>query len=277
MDRDRFPSLDPEIIGQTRDALHGYAQVIGRWAKEKRARRKHWWHISLRPSVRGLTTGVIRDLVDFELELDFVASAINVAHKAGQSRLRLSGQSARDVANFVRKELAAAGVQEGPDGETWGDDCHPDFSPEVARDLHRANSSVAACLETLRATIREETSPIQVWPHHFDLSMVWLPGSRVDGVDPKDEESADKQMNFGFLFGDDLVSEPYFYVTAYPHPDGLETMELPAGARWHVGDFKGAVLTYARLLEDPEPARYLERLWRQLLSAGRGKFGVADG
>lgn len=268
MSRDRFPALDPAAIGPTRDALHGYAQVIGHWAEAKRARRKHWWHISLRPSVRGLTTGVIRDVVDFELELDFCGSTINVAHGGGRASLPLSGQPEREVSAFVREQLSAAGVDSIVKEEASNDAGHPGYSPEVAQNMHRANASVAACLEELRAGIREETSPIQVWPHHFDLSMIWLPGSRVDGADPNDEESVDKQMNFGFLFGDDFIAEPYFYVTAYPHPDGLEHVALPAGATWYLDGFKGVVLQYSDLVAHTDPGVYLNTLWKRLLAAG---------
>ena len=42
---------------------------------------------------------------------------------------------------------------------------------------------------------------------------------KIPGQDPADEESSDKQMNFGFTFGDEGIPEPYFYITAYPLPD----------------------------------------------------------
>ena len=32
-------------------------------------------------------------------------------------------------------------------------------------------------------------------------------------------------MNFGFTFGDENIPQPYFYVTAYPMPDGLPGTE----------------------------------------------------
>ena len=60
-----FPELDPEAIRATRDALHAYARLLGDWLKTARAKRKHWWHASLRPSLNGMTTGVVRTAVDF--------------------------------------------------------------------------------------------------------------------------------------------------------------------------------------------------------------------
>jgi hypothetical protein len=190
MTRQRFPDLDPEAIARTREALHAYARVLGDWLKSIRARRKHWWHASLRPSLRGLTTGVVHASPGFELELDLVSS------------------------------------------------------------------------------------PIQVSPHHFDLSMIWLPGPKVPGQDPEDEEYSDKQMNFGFVFGDGGIAEPYFYVTAYPLPEALPQTPLPDGTTWVFEGFSAAVLLYKDLAGMADPAAYLQEVWSTLLSAGRSHLAT---
>ena len=65
-----FPELNAREIVETRDAVHVYTQVIGDWRTSCLAHRKHWWQITLYPSVRGLTTGMIHAGIDFELELD---------------------------------------------------------------------------------------------------------------------------------------------------------------------------------------------------------------
>ena len=127
-----------------------------------------------------------------------------------------------------------------------------------------------------RAGIREETSPIQVWPHHFDLSMLWLPGEKIEGQDPDDEEYSDKQMNFGFTFGDEGIPEPYFYVTAYPLPDAFADMKLPAGTHWQTEGFNGAVLLYETLLQSSDPYGYLLSLWDGLLAKGRAEMRSLD-
>ena len=70
MSKDQFPLLNDAALPATRDALHGYARVLGNWLKSCRTQRKHWWHASLRPSLSGLSTGVVHAGVDFELELN---------------------------------------------------------------------------------------------------------------------------------------------------------------------------------------------------------------
>jgi hypothetical protein len=99
--------------------------------------------------------------------------------------------------------------------------------------------------------------------------MLWLPGEKIPGEDPTDEETSDKQMNFGFTLGDTGVADPYFYVTAYPSPPALGELPLPAGARWQTQGFTGAVLAYETLREQKDPQSELIALWRALLGGGR--------
>lgn len=268
---ERFPPLDADALDGTRQALHAYARIAGAWCKAARKKRKHWWHASLRPSLYGLTTGVVYGAADFEIELDLAGSALHVRTCSSTHTERLSGQSSAKLAATTQGALAAAGVDEGlaPGPEVGSDDEYPEYSADQASLMHRAISSVAAALEEFRAGIREETSPIQIWPHHFDLSMIWLPGTKVPGKDPGDEEQADKQMNFGFLFGDEMIAEPYFYITAYPLPDALPELALPAGTTWSSEGFDGAVLLYTDLITTSDPNTYLQELWSTVLAAGR--------
>lgn len=267
----RFPDLDHDAIAATRDALHAYARVLGGWLGSARTRRKHWWHASLRPSLTGLTTGVVHADADFELELDFAASRLRVRTVQEDFTEELTGQPAASVASWLDKRLGAIGVGASlaPGDKVRGSEQFAEYSRDQAIGLQRALAAVTAALENFRAGVREETSPIQIWPHHFDMSMVWLPGHKVPGYDPADEEHADKQMNFGFVFGDEAVEEPYFYVTAYPLPDALPQVELPAGTTWKSGGFSGAVLLYRDLIATNDPAAYLQQLWSTLLAAGQ--------
>ena len=272
----KFPTLDAAAITNTRDALHDYARVAGAWASGSRKRRKHWWHASLRPSLRGLTTGVVYGRADFELELDFARSRFHVRTDVTTVSKHLTGQASREVAEIVRHTLIPLGIDQSraPGEGVLSDTTYPDYSAGAAYHMFCALASLVAVFEDLRAGIREETSPIQVWPHHFDLSMIWLPGPKVAGQDPADEEHADKQMNFGFAFGDETIPEPYIYVTAYPLPDALPQITLPAGASWRSEGFNGVVLPYRELTAMADPHAYLLELWELLLDAGRKHLAV---
>ncbi len=271
MNQDRYPALDASSINDTRDALHSYSRVVGGWLKSLRLPRKHWWHVSLRPSIAGLTSGPVRSNVDFELELDFLSSRIVARCGSTEVSKPLEGQSAAGLASWLDKALTNFGVDavHAPDAELRSAAEYPAYSKETAASMHRALSSIAGALEKLQAGVREETSPIQVWPHHFDLSMIWLPGTRIPGEDPANEEYADKQMNFGFVFGDSSIDEPYLYVTGYPLPESLPAAELPEGTVWQTEGFNGAVLRYANLIAQNDPDKYLQDLWSGLMHLAR--------
>ncbi len=273
MSTNRFSTLDPAHIDTTRAALHDYARVLGDLLKECRTQRKHWWHASLRPSLNGLTTGVVSAAVDFELELDLRNSLLEMrAATDARSSEPLRGQSAQSIRESVREFLTALGIESGGNAARGGGEApapeHPGYSAEAAQQIGESFGAVNASMVEFRSGIREETSPIQVWPHHFDLSMVWLPGERIPGQDPADGENADKQMNFGFTLGDDAIPNPYFYVTAYPLPDALPELPVPEGTSWNTTGFSGALLHYHDLLETPDPATFLLGWWRGLLAAG---------
>ena len=268
----RFPLLEIESIGPTRDALHAYARILGDCLKAYRPKRKHWWHASLRPSLTGLTTGVIHAEIDFELALDLRESLLTAKTSEGDELSEsMFGQSAADLARIIDGFLADSGIDTGsaPKSEKPGGEGFTGYSVNHAKSLGLALSATSAAMAEFRAGIREETSPIQVWPHHFDLSMLWLPGEKIEGQDPDNEEYSDKQMNFGFTFGDEGIPEPYFYVTAYPLPDTFADLKLPAGTHWQTEGFSGAVLLYRTLLQSSDPYGYLLNLWKELLAAGR--------
>jgi hypothetical protein len=126
-----WPTLQADQLANTRDALHSYAQVLGDWLKATRPRRKHWWHASLRPSLRGLTTGVIAGPVPFELELNLADSLLEARTDGGASvREPLAGQAPRDLAVTINLFLTDAGLDtrdapaispfsSGPITSTW--------------------------------------------------------------------------------------------------------------------------------------------------------------
>lgn len=270
----QFPGLDDASLVMTRNALHAYARVLGGWLKCCRTRRKHWWHASLRHSLNGLTTGVVHAGVDFEIGLNLRQSLLQVQTSTGEQLSEtLHGQPASGLAGTIERFLVAHGVNAqhvpGNNDPGEGATAHGGYSAEHALTIAVALNSIVTAMEVFRAGIREETSPVQLWPHHFDLSLLWLPGEKIPGQDPANEEYADKQMNFGFTFGDEGIPEPYFYVTAYPQPDEFPGIPLPTGAVWHSEGFSGAVLPYRALLDSNDSQDCLLHLWGRLLSAGR--------
>ncbi len=243
-----FPDLTLADWIDTRDTLHGYTQVLGKIRRALTPYQRHWWHVSLRLAAGGLTTTPIpAPEGSFELGLDLTRHEATFSATSGErDTVALSGQPAVELLDWALGKARAVGAEPSLERDKHASDAGAYDRQAVGRYL-RALSTMDLQLKSFGGALRESTSPVQLFPHHFDLSMNWFSGRLVPDVDPDDEENADEQMNFGFSTGDDNLSEAYIYATAYPLPDELAGTEMPPGARWYTEGFQGAVLPYAEL------------------------------
>ena len=126
---------------------------------------------------------------------------------------------------------------------------------------------LALCLARLRSALPAETSPIQLWPHHFDLAMLVLTGRKIPGQDPENEEYSDEQLNFGFVPGDEGISEPYFFITLYEQAGRLAGVPLPHEAYFHTDGWSGIVMPYGSFRKNPQADSVLLNLWQSAWKA----------
>ncbi len=261
MNAAEFPALVLEDWRATRDALHDYARVLGYFRRELMPPQKHWWHITLSVSARGLTTTPMRGgSAAVELILDLVQHRVEIVFSDGRAQsIPLRGQSAEDLGHTIDATLRDDGAQIS--AKSSFSDANHDYDRAAASRYWAALVAVDLTFKTFKERLREETGPVHIFPHHFDMSLNWFSGRRVPDVDPADAENADEQMNFGFVTGDGSIEDAYFYATAYPSPDDLTDGKLPEHAYWHTEGFTGAVLPYAAIADVRDGhARLLEFL-----------------
>jgi hypothetical protein len=263
-----FPRLTLAEWRETRDALHAYSKVLGSIRRLLTPPQKHWWHISLHVSARGLTTTpILADRKTFELTLSPMHGRVELVTSEGEElNVPLIGQSQRALTDTLTRALGEIGVQYTAPSPP--DEADFQYVAEAAQRYWRALSQIDAIFKEFKGGLREETGPVQIFPHHFDVSLNWFSGRLVRGADPADEENADEQMNFGFVTGDSSIPEAYFYATAYPIPERLTEAELPAGAYWNSDGFIGAILMYETLADAQDPAGRLLEFLRTTQRAG---------
>ncbi|MDF1700328.1 MAG: DUF5996 family protein [Planctomycetota bacterium] len=278
------PALPPLAAWQdTRDALHGAARVLGAFRGGISKPVKHWWHVTLATTARGLTTtpvslaGATTAPEVLEVELDLVAHAMRLTSSEGwESSVPLAGQAPRALGNALVETLGAHGLAV-PDSTFLKitDETVHAYDPQHAASFRRVLLWMDARLKAFKAGLRAETSPVHLFPHHFDLAVNWFSGRLVPGKDPADAGAADEQMNFGFVTGDAAIGEAYLYATAYPEPAGWTELALPAGARWQTEGWTGAVLPYAALAAAAEADVLLEDFLRGVQAHGARRMGAA--
>jgi hypothetical protein len=264
-----LPELKLADWRSSRDTIHKYTGIAGNIREKLSPKQKHWWHVTLQATALGLSTTPVAagNGYTFEIVLDFIHHRLCLTSSNGNGyETVLEGQSARSLSSWLFEMLSTLDVTAGielsdPDAQTLEYD-----SAAVTR-YWQVLAWVDAVFKRFRAGLRTETSPVQVFPHHFDLAMSWFSGRFVPGVAPADWEAADEQLTFGFLSGDQTIPDAYFYITAYPFQEVLMDTRLPEKAYWHTGDFTGAVMTYETLRRSKNPEMLLLTFLRTVQNA----------
>ena len=103
-----------------------------------------------------------------------------------------------------------------------------------------------------RATLGDNVSPVQLWPHGFDLAFEWYGSQTVVYEEGGQTIESPAQLNLGFFPGGP-ETDPYFYSNPWPF-DGqaLLGQPLPRGASWHTQGWQGTILPYGELAGDPD-------------------------
>jgi hypothetical protein len=164
----------------TRDRLHRWARLCGAVRRQRSPHRKHWWHIGLIPGARGLTTGPFATAMgSAELELDLQHGELVLIVDDGSSwRLPLSADPGGEGRAALRAALDAHAMVELP---AFADNTCGELDLAAGRAYLRVLLTVDRAFRALQAELPGEVSPIQLWPHHFDLAVSWLSGRAVPG------------------------------------------------------------------------------------------------
>ncbi len=244
-----FPDLSLAAWQPTRDLLHAYAGVSGAVRMALTPPQRHYGHASLFISARGVTTSPIpAGARTFEMILDLTQHQLLIQTSDGQAaHFPLRGQPAAQLGRDVAAYLAGFGVHFEPDAAELGQ-AEGVYDPAAVVRFHRALAQLDILFKQFSGELRRGAGTVRLWPHHFDLAVMWLTGRLVAGQDPDNEDYADERMNFGFSTGDATIPAPYLYATAYPLPPEMAHAELPAAARWQTEGWQGAVLPYADLV-----------------------------
>jgi hypothetical protein len=251
----------------TRDTLHQRCRAVGAVARDYATPLPHWWHVALLPHGPALVTRPLRTAADteFRISLDPVAGTARVENPVAVVEHPLGVPTPEFV-----EWLATACSDQGAAVDLDPDDfAAPDvFDAAQAAAISGMFDAVAGTLHRFAEEIGGEQSPVQLWPHHFDMALTWFSGRQVPDVEPHDVEAAAEQIAAGFSTGDAAVPEPYLYTTAYPQPDDLTGVVLPPPGRWttaHDG-FSGGILRYADAVESGQPGDVILRFLRSFFA-----------
>lgn len=271
----QFPTISLDDWRDTRDTLAQYARVVGKIRRAGTPPQKHWWHVSLRVTAVGLTTTPLwSNGRMWEIILNLATHETQITTSNGQQQaIPFTGQSAAVYAAQIKSAMHTFGLPTDFAQEAYSEAAGV-YDPMAVSRFWQALTQIAGVFTTFKHSFRQESSPVQLWPHHFDLALLWLSGRFVPEQNPDDPEYADEQMNFGFVTGDDAIPEPYFYATAYPTPAEFPTQPLPDPAYWYTDGWTGAILPYAALTTSENPQHLLLNFLRTAHHTGASLMDI---
>jgi hypothetical protein len=263
-----LPALPYADWRPTRDTIHRWAQIVGKIRLATAPRRDHWWHVSLRPTPRGLTTGLIPNAVGgFEIEFDFVEHALDVRTAAGEAT-RIPLRDGLSVAGLyetlfarladfgVRPRIRATSYDLTPSLAFAKDRRHATYDAEAAARFGAVLRWVAGVFEEFAGRFRGKTSPVHFFWHSFDLAVTRFSGRAAPpekGATAVEREAySDEVASFGFWPGDSDVKAANFYAYAAPVPGGLTRERLAKPARW-LPEGGMALLSYDAMRKSRNP------------------------
>ena len=287
-----WPQLPYEEWEPTKQTIHRYAQIVGKVRMALVPPRNHWWHVTLYPSARGLTTGPMPwDQLTAEIELDFIDHGVRVRTSAGGEAsfaLRERFACARFYSELFGA-LGALGIDVVIHSKPFDLGDSPAFPDDTINDSYDADA-VARWWTILRLTdqvlarfasrFNGKASPAHLFWHSFDLGHSRYSGRPAPPIEGADRVTAEAYSHeviaLGWWPGDDRRTPyPAFYSYTAPEPDGLRDRALqPTDASWQdTGSGSLAILPYDSVREAANPAATLLEFYESAYQAGAAAAG----
>jgi hypothetical protein len=259
----------------TRDSLHAYAKVAGAPARVLAEPHPKWWHVSLKVDDRGLYSSPMhhealgQDELQISLNLQTHTLDVLLGKAIDTSFDLTAGDTATDLGRNLEAALKDLGIMANlPEGK-YADDGPRRYDPEIAGRYLTVINAVKRVMTTLRGELDGDRSPVQLWPHHFDLAFEWFGTKRVTHEEDGEKVELPAQINFGFAPGDSSYPDPYFYSNPWPFEEKLTAESLPHDARWFSEGFNGTLLPYADLVGDDHAGEKLLSYYRRVFELAR--------
>ncbi|MEN0060826.1 MAG: DUF5996 family protein [Myxococcota bacterium] len=290
-----LPELPYDDWESTKAAVHLVTQIMGKIKLALHPKHPHWWHVTLRLSPRGLTTGTIpvgdRNL---EVRLDVSRLQLEISTSEGFDKtVALQDRSIAQIYEEVTQVLTQAGHPVKLLAKPY-DMPHSDVpfpNDQLARScnvpaVEKWWHILRFChdtFETFAGRSYARTSPVQLFWHSFDFVVTRFTGRIAPNHGQGDRRSdveayTHEVVSFGFWPGDPKTRFPGFYSYTAPEPAGLAEHPLQPSAAWwqDLGASHLALLKYddVRSASDPKEAllSFLQSAWE----AGAAASNVRD-
>lgn len=282
-----WPSLNYSDWVGTRDTLHLFLQMIGKVRMKTHPKLNHWWHVTLYPHVRGLTTGRIPyGSSGFEIFFDMIEHKVVISTNDGRQRdFAAPGMTVAGFYEALFTNLSALDIQVEIVARPYDnksktpfpeDDAPREYDEAAVSNFWRSLCSISSVFEDYRTQFIGKQTPVQLYWHSFDLVVTRFNGRAypLAGGTASDREAYSHEViSVGFWPGDDTFQQAAFYGYAYPEPDGLADARLePSSAFWtQKNGGILATLTYDAAIAEADPGKAIAGFLDSLYAGAANK------
>jgi hypothetical protein len=181
-----------------------------------------------------------------------------------------AGLTGTEMADRLMEVASGCGLNGPFDRSKFQDDEAGAYVPGHASALFDAFAAAHQAFTTHRSRLEGEMSPIQVWPHGFDIAFEWY-GDRI--VRNEDGTAVPAQLNLGLY----PKGRAYFYSNPWPFDgDALLDVPLPSGATWHTDGWEGSILYYDQVSERADGEQLVLEYARAVFDAAAPTLTAPD-
>ena len=288
----RWPAIPYQPWVETRQALHLYCQMVGKYRLARTPWINHSWHATLYVDATGLTSGIVPDgETNIEIKFNLIDHRlIGTNDRGGRREFALEPGS---VSGFCRnlkqviEDLGGTPRFHGRPNEVADpvaferDDRQRPYDRDAVTRFHRALVSVDAVLKQFRTGFLGKVSPVHLFWGSFDLAVTRFsgrhapphPGGVPNLPDAVTREAYSHEVSSaGFWPGGGGIDEPAFYSYAYPSPPGFSSEPVEPKEAFFDGTLGEFLLPYdaVRRADDPESVllRFLQTTYDAAAKGG---------
>ncbi|MEO6187493.1 MAG: DUF5996 family protein [Ginsengibacter sp.] len=269
-----WPELNFEAFKDTLETVHLWTQIVGKIRLRKTPWINHSWHVTLKVSPLGLTTGSIPfENGMFEIEFDFINDLVLITLSSGKiEKMQLYARTVSDFYQELMGKLKDLGVDVGIYAAPNEIEPAIRFDQDV---IHRSyvHSQIHSFWEILvrvnniftefRAGFIGKCSPVHFFWGGFDLAVTRFSGRtapKYPGSVPNiparvmQEAYSHEVSSCGFWPGNAQYPQAAFYSYCYPTPDDFGSQPIMPKEAFFSKDLGEFLLNYDVVLDVADPA-----------------------
>ncbi len=273
----RWPELPFAAWRETAEALHLYAQIVGKYRLARTPWVNHSWHATLYVNARGLTTGLVPDAAG-GIEVTFDLHRHRLLAEASDGRQAEFALRPMTVAEFHARFTESI-TQLGGDPDFHGRPnevpdpipFHADrrarpYDADAVQRFHAAQVLIGQVLLQFRTGFVGKVSPVHLFWGSFDLAVTRFsgrcapphPGGLPALPDDVTREAYSHEVSSaGFWPGGGPFDDAAFYSYAYPTPSGFDQARVSPAEAWYDAGAGEFILPYRVVQRAADPSAML--------------------